>query len=202
MFIADDALLQRSRASGHWKGAGNDRQQCQVPDPEWAVRARQIAADTERTWALVFETGDEVVSAIEQFAAKVGLSASRLSAIGAFQRVKLGYFDVQLKAYEAIEIQDQVEVLSLLGDIALDGQNPKLHAHCVVGHRDGSTRGGHLMEAVVRPTLEVLLIESPAHLRRFYDAATGLALIRLDADDADASAEGPLGKTCGKAQSA
>jgi predicted DNA-binding protein with PD1-like motif len=141
----------------------------------------------------VFDTDDEVVSGVEEFAAKVGLSASRLSAIGAFQYVKLGYFDLQRKEYEPIDISDQVEVLSLLGDIALDGQRPKQHAHCVVGHRDGSTRGGHLLQAVVLPTLEVLLIESPAHLRRCHDSATGLALIRLDEDDGGlaATADGP-----------
>lgn len=155
------------------------------------MKARQISSDTERTWALVFDTGDEVVSEIEAFAAREGLSASRLSAIGAFQKATLGYFDTQRRCYEHIPVEAQVEVLSLLGDIALDGQRPKLHAHCVLGRRDGSTVGGHLVEAVVRPTLEVLLIESPAHLRRRHDAATGLALIRLDDSDpapaADAS---------------
>jgi predicted DNA-binding protein with PD1-like motif len=82
---------------------------------------------------------------------------------------------------KCIAVGEQVEVLSLVGDIALDGDEPKVHAHAVLGRRDGSTVGGHLLEAHVRPTLEVVLVESPAYLRRLHDAASGIALIRLDA---------------------
>jgi predicted DNA-binding protein with PD1-like motif len=54
-----------------------------------------------------------------------------------------------------------------------------LHAHVVVGKADGTAHGGHLLAAVVRPTLEVILVESPRHLQRRHDAETGLALIRV-----------------------
>ena len=92
----------------------------------------------------------------------------------------LGYFDWQKKEYERIPIREQVEVLSLLGDVALgpDGK-PKLHAHIVLGKRDGSAHGGHLLEGRVRPTLEVLLIQSPAALQKVHDPETGLALIDI-----------------------
>ena len=89
----------------------------------------------------------------------------------------LGYFDWQTKAYERTPLEEQVEVLSLVGDIALADGKPKLHAHVVLGRRDSTTRGGHLIEARVRPTLEVLLTDAPRHLRRRFDAASGLALI-------------------------
>ena len=78
-----------------------------------------------------------------------------------------------------IPVQEQVELLSLIGDIALDGGQPKLHAHVVVGKRDGTTRGGHLLEAHVWPTLEVIVTESPSQLTRTMDRESGLALIRL-----------------------
>jgi predicted DNA-binding protein with PD1-like motif len=145
-----------------------------------AMKSKVIHEDAERTIALVFEAGEEVVALLHQFAREQGLSASRLSAIGALQRATLGYFDWQRKDYERIEVDEQVEVLSLLGDIALDGDQPKVHAHVVLGRRDGSTVGGHLLAAVVRPTLEVLLIESPSYLRRKCDPISGLALIDLD----------------------
>jgi uncharacterized protein len=68
---------------------------------------------------------------------------------------------------------------SLIGDIA-DGPEgkPALHIHIVVGTRDGSAKAGHLGEGHVRPTLEVIVTESSAHLRKVKDAETGLALIR------------------------
>ena len=135
--------------------------------------------DGERTFALIFEMGDEVMSNLINFAEKNKLGGSRISAIGAFRDVTLGYFDWEKKDYQKIPVHEQVEVLSLLGDVALEDDEPKVHAHVVVGRSDGSTRGGHLIEAHVRPTLEVILIESPEHLRKQVDPESGLALIRL-----------------------
>jgi predicted DNA-binding protein with PD1-like motif len=144
------------------------------------MQAKLINEGPERTFALVFEHGDEVVSLLERFAAEQGLEASRITAIGAFEHATLGYFDWERKDYERIPVQEQVEVLSLVGDVALDAGRPKLHAHVVLGRRDGSTVGGHLLEAHVRPTLEVLVIDSPSYLRRMRDPESGLALIRAD----------------------
>ena len=105
------------------------------------------------------------------------LTAARFTAIGAFSEATLGYFDAKKKAYEKIPVREQVEVLSLIGDVALDGGQPKIHAHVVVGKRDGTAHGGHLLAAHVRPTLEVMLTEAPMHLRRSFDPMSGLALI-------------------------
>jgi predicted DNA-binding protein with PD1-like motif len=143
------------------------------------MRAKVLNEHPERTIALIFDDGDEVVSTLEAFAAEHSLSAARLNAIGAFRQVTLGYFDWQIKDYRRIEFDEQLEVLSLIGDIALNGPKPKLHAHVVPGRSDCSTRGGHLMSAIVRPTLEVVLTESPGFLKRQTDPATGLALIRI-----------------------
>src|SRR5438270_828504 len=83
------------------------------------------------------------------------------------------------RADSRMPLSEQAEVVSLIGDVALDGEHPKIHAHAVLGLRDGSTRGGHLLEAHVRPTLEVILTESPSYLKREFDRESGLALIRI-----------------------
>ena len=133
----------------------------------------------EKTFALIFDTGDEVMSNLVEFAGSNKLGAARLTAIGAFSEVTLGYFDWEKKDYKKIPVREQVEVLSLIGDVALKDGEPKVHAHVVVGRSDGTTMGGHLIEARVRPTLEVILTESPAHLQKQVDEESGLALIRL-----------------------
>jgi predicted DNA-binding protein with PD1-like motif len=94
--------------------------------------------------------------------------------------VTLGFLDPETKEYEAIVVDEQVEALSLVGDVSLEGATRRVHAHVVVGKRDGRAYGGHLLEAHVWPTLEVVLTESPAHLRRRVDEQTGLPLIALD----------------------
>src|SRR5690349_18576405 len=128
------------------------------------MRTKVLNEDGERTFAVIFETGDEVVSGLTRFAEEQNLTASRFTAIGAFSRAVLGYFDWEQKDYSRIPVAEQVEVLSLIGDVALDAGRPKVHAHVVLGLRDGTARGGHLLEAHVRPTLEVVLTESPTYL--------------------------------------
>ena len=150
------------------------------------MRSKVLNEAPERTIALILDRGDELMSTLQRFAADHGLTASRVTAIGAFESAVLGYFNWDSKAYERIPVNEQVEVLSLVGDIALDGEQPKVHAHVVLGKRDGSTVGGHLMEATVRPTLELMLVESPAHLRRVCDPVSGIALIRIEDSGAPA----------------
>jgi hypothetical protein len=119
---------------------------------------------------------------LKSFAAEAKLTAASFSAIGALQNAELGYFDWEQKRYLPIPVEGQVEVASLTGDIAQspDG-NPAIHIHVVLGKRDGSAVAGHLVRATVRPTLEIILVESPAHLRKRHDMESGLALIALDA---------------------
>jgi len=145
------------------------------------VQAKQIHEEGgQKTFALVFDTGDEFMSELTSFAKDNDLSAASLTALGAFSDAALGYFDIEKKQYDKIPVEEQVEVLSLVGTIAPreDGE-PQVHAHVVLGRSDGTTRGGHLLEAHVRPTLEVVLVESPEHLQRRTDEETGLPLISL-----------------------
>lgn len=143
------------------------------------MQSQLLHDEGRKTYALVFDTGDEVISGLTEFAKQHDLDASGLTALGAFSDVVLGYFDLDRKTYKRIHVDEQVEVLSLVGTITMNDDEPKVHAHVVVGKSDGTAHGGHVMEAHVRPTLEVILEESPAHLRRETDEETGLALISL-----------------------
>jgi predicted DNA-binding protein with PD1-like motif len=134
----------------------------------------------ERTFVVILEPGEEAVSALTAFATDADLSGASLTAIGAFERATVGLFDLRKKTYKPIEIDQQCEGLSLMGDIAAgDDDKPSLHIHAVVGLSDGTTRGGHLLKATVRPTLEVTIVETPAHLRRRKRPDLGIALVNL-----------------------
>jgi uncharacterized protein len=136
----------------------------------------------ERTYVLVLDPGDEAFAAISKFAEREQLSAASLTALGAFSKATVGWFDLAAKTYRKIPVDQQCEVLSALGDVAIgDKGKPSLHMHVVLGLSDGTTRGGHLIEGSVQPTLEVTLIETPAHLRRKKRPELGLALIDLAA---------------------
>ena len=143
------------------------------------MKTSLLHADGQKTWALIFDKGDEPIAELQRFARREGLSAAHFTALGAFSAATLGYFDRERRDYRRIEVAEQVEVLSLLGDVAVGDDGPKVHAHVVLGRADGTAHGGHLLEARVWPTLELVLTESPAHLRRRMDPASGLALIDL-----------------------
>jgi uncharacterized protein len=134
-----------------------------------------------KTYALVFDKDEEVISGLKQFAQAQQLVGSHFTAIGAFSRVTLGFFDRDQKEYKKIPVNEQVEVLSLIGNISVYQDEPRLHAHIVIGKSDGMAMGGHLMEGIVWPTLEVIVEESPRHLQRQMDDETGLPLIDLSA---------------------
>lgn len=135
-------------------------------------------ADGLETYAVILETGDEVVACLKEFANEKSLTAASFKAIGAFSSATLAYFDWDTKEYLPIEVGDQVEVASLTGDVAVapDGK-PAVHLHAVVSKRDGSAVAGHVLSGQVRPTLEIIITEAPSHLRKRSDPETGLAFI-------------------------
>jgi uncharacterized protein len=143
------------------------------------MKFKLLTAEATKIYALVFDKGDEVMGELTRFAEQERLDSAHFTAIGAFQRVVLQYFNPDTKSYEDIPIDQQVELRTLAGNVALDPSGRKIHAHAVVGRRDGSTLGGHLKEAYVFPTLEVVMEETPGYLRRRYDPETGLTLIDL-----------------------
>ncbi|HEY7551099.1 MAG TPA: PPC domain-containing DNA-binding protein [Hyphomicrobiaceae bacterium] len=138
--------------------------------------------DGQRTFAVVLEGGDEAMASLQTFAVSQNIRAAQLTAVGAFESADLLYFDWDRKDYLRIPVREQVEVASLIGDIAQSPSGePAVHIHVVVGKRDGGAMAGHLGAGHVRPTLEVILTESPAHLRKVKDPETGLALIEARA---------------------
>lgn len=128
--------------------------------------------------ALVFRTGEDVISTLQDHARRARITAAHFTAIGAFQRATLAYFDLQKKEYLEISVEEQVEVTSLVGNIGIHQAEPLIHAHCVLGRADGSAITGHLLRGEVRPTLELFLTAFDARLDRTVDDATGLPLIR------------------------
>ena len=144
------------------------------------MRSKAISDNGAATHVVVLDPGEEAFSALSGFADREQIAAAQVTAVGAFERAVVGWFDRAAKDYRRIEIGEQCEVLSLLGDIALASGRPQPHLHAVLGLPDGTTRGGHLLEGHVWPTLEVIIRESPAELRKTSRPDLGLALIDLD----------------------
>jgi uncharacterized protein len=146
------------------------------------MKAKIVSRSSGKTHVVVLDSGAEAFSALTRYANEIGIGGASLSAIGAFERAVVGWFDFNTKTYKKIAVDEQCEVLSALGDVAVgDDGKASLHVHIVLGLADGSTRGGHLIEGKVRPTLEAVITETEADLRRRKRPELGIALIDLGA---------------------
>ncbi len=144
------------------------------------MRTRIVEDAEVVTYVAVCDPGDEAVAELGALARAEDLEAAQITAVGAFERAVVGWFDRAAKQYRRIPVDEQCEVLSLIGDIAVGQDGPSVHVHVVVGLADGTTRGGHLLEGRVFPTLEVVVRETPAALRKVMRPDIGIALIDLE----------------------
>jgi predicted DNA-binding protein with PD1-like motif len=132
--------------------------------------------DGTKEYAVIFGKGDEAFSGLLEFAENYHITSAHFTAIGALQGATLAWFDPQRRMYKKIPIQGQVEVIGMSGDIALYQGKPVVHTHMTVAASDGTTRGGHVLDAYVSPTLEVMVTVDPVTMQKF-DPETDLTLI-------------------------
>lgn len=143
------------------------------------MKHKLLASDAgERTFIVILEEDDEAFKCLAQFVEMERVTAASITAIGAFRAATVAFFEYDTKNYRKILVEVQSEVLSMLGDVAVDDNGKaSLHLHVVLGFADGSTKGGHFLEGYVRPTLEVVVRETPSELRRRKRSDLGIALI-------------------------
>ncbi|HKO46360.1 MAG TPA: PPC domain-containing DNA-binding protein [Polyangiaceae bacterium] len=138
-------------------------------------------ADGSKEYALVLARGDEVMTALSDFARVEQVTAASFTAIGAVRAAEVGWFDFEKTKYKAMRHDDQLEVLSLVGDIGLsaDGR-ATVHAHATLGRESGRAFGGHLIAATVSPTLEVFVTTYPKPLKKRLDPKDDVELFQLN----------------------
>ncbi len=130
-----------------------------------------------KQYAVIFYQGDEAFAGLLEFAEKYHVTSAHFTAIGALSGATVGWFDPQRKMYKKIPIHGQHEVIGMSGDIALYEGKPMVHTHMVLGSPDGTTQGGHVLEAYVSPTLEVMVTVDPVAMQKRFDPDTDLTLI-------------------------
>jgi predicted DNA-binding protein with PD1-like motif len=141
------------------------------------MRDIELTDGDRRVVVVVVDKGEDAFTAVTDIAARRGIRGARVTAVGGFHTADVGYFDREKRDYLRIPVPEQVEVLSLIGDIADNQGQPALHVHAVLGRRDGTTVGGHLLRGEVWPTLEVIITEVAPSLTKRLDPETGLALL-------------------------
>ncbi|RVT99998.1 DUF296 domain-containing protein [Mucilaginibacter limnophilus] len=131
---------------------------------------------TSKTYALVFAKGDEILSGLTEFAQKNNVKNARFTAIGDAMTARVGWYDKGKKMFKVIPITEPAEITSLVGDIAVYNNKPAVHAHINLATQDGIVHGGHLLEAFIFPTLEVMLTteDTPLYKKLYEEAGAGI----------------------------
>ncbi len=182
MFAMASALVPTAAFSQETHGYLTPAQSVEIRGKAPGMKVKLIGdANGMKQYAVIFYKGDEAFSGLMEFAQKYHVTTGHFTAIGALSTVNLGWFDPQKKMYKENPLNEQLEVASMIGDFALYKGKPALHTHMVVGRRDGTTMGGHVIEAIVSPTLEVFVTVDPSSLQKRYDPETDLTLIDPDA---------------------
>ena len=117
-----------------------------------------------KTYVLVFAKGDEVMSGLTEFAQKYHVTSAHYQAIGDALSARIGVYEYSRKQFKVIPITEPAEVTSLTGDIAVLNGKPAPHSHLNLAAADGSVRGGHLLELIIGPTLELFVTVEPTPL--------------------------------------
>ena len=142
-----------------------------------------------RTVGVALEIGDQAVASLLRLATELDLGASVVTGVGGFHGVRLAYFagcglhpsrDPEHPDFVENRLDDQFEVLSLAGNLSREEgtRAQHLHAHVVLGRKDATTMGGHLIEANVHPTMELIIAETGGQLARGVDEKTGLVVLK------------------------
>ncbi|MCC9168973.1 PPC domain-containing DNA-binding protein [Pontibacter harenae] len=142
------------------------------------VKVKLLSADGQsKNYVLIFAKGDEVRSGLTEFVQKHNVKTAHFTAIGDATSAKFGFFDYDRKMFKVIPVSDPSEVSSLNGNIAVLNGKPVVHIHANVATEDGTVRGGHVLELVTGPTLEVFLTVEPTTLYKKVDPKFGAAII-------------------------
>lgn len=136
-----------------------------------------VASKQENHIVLNFARGEELFSTILAWCGENSLVGGTLTGLGACDQLEIAYYNLETRTYERHQVNEDVEIVSLTGNLGtLDGK-PMLHLHGSFGRLDLSLFGGHLFSLRVSGACEIHLTPLKSSLVRQYDETTGLNLL-------------------------
>jgi predicted DNA-binding protein with PD1-like motif len=122
------------------------------------MRVEELPTADSHTYEIRFSTGDEILSGLTEFAEQHHIVSAHITGIGGLISAKLGWGSDKVPGMKEIDVTQKCELVSLTGNISMRGQHPYVHLHGVVAFSDGSTKGGHVIEAHVDPLAEIFVV--------------------------------------------
>jgi predicted DNA-binding protein with PD1-like motif len=150
-----------------------------LPNPNANPRRSidMTAIKTQRILMGKLAHGSDLVESLNGVCRREGIVLGRVEALGAVQRARVGYYNQETRTYEFHELNQPMEIASLVGNVSLKDGQAFVHAHVTLTDREGRARGGHLAPGAIVFACEYIIhaFEGPA-FERGYDDETGLPL--------------------------
>jgi uncharacterized protein len=140
------------------------------------MKAKKINPDR---WVIRLEKGEEIVQTLKAFCQKNHLTGGSISGIGATNSITIGLFECESKQYQSLELVGDFEITSLLGNLSTFKGEVYLHLHATIADKNQRVFGGHLNQAIISATAEIVLQEMPELGDRYFDDEIGLNLLDL-----------------------
>lgn len=158
--FANRAVGQSSSSSAQSAALPSAESRTFRPGTAPGLKVTDLGRSSGHTYRLNMVKGDEIISGLLEFAEKIHVKNGHFTGLGAIDKATLRWSDPVNKGSKKTEINEEAEVVSLVGSITTDKDGkPAVHAHTVVALADGSTRGGHLMSAQVSIIAEVYVTD-------------------------------------------
>lgn len=133
-----------------------------------------------KTFLVRLEKGEKVNVSIKKFCEKLNIKNASFVSLGSIENPVLAHYRVDNKKYKEKELQGIFEVTSFMGNVAIFEASPLVHGHISISDEDMKEFGGHLVEATVSATLEIVIQDLGSSKIKKYDEKIGLKLFELD----------------------
>jgi len=120
------------------------------------------------------QTGDLVNESLREIAVKENISNAWINGIGAIDSVEIGYMDVVNKKYQKRNFNDNYELISLIGNITIKDGVPFVHTHITFSDTEYKVFGGHLFDANITATGEIILTVTDSKIDRQFNENVGI----------------------------
>ena len=129
------------------------------------------------TYIVRMDPGEEILTQLKVFAEQEGVKLASVTALGAVKDFTVGVFDTGAKVYQSNRFQGVYEIVSLVGTINTMNDAFYCHLHMCAADQEGHAFGGHLNEAVISATCELVVTCLPGRTDRVFSDEVGLNLI-------------------------
>lgn len=133
----------------------------------------------KNTYIIRLFKGEKIIEALTKFLTEQKITSAYLLGIGAVSEAELAHYDLEKKKYSSKKFNEQLEIINMTGNIALLEGKPMIHTHIALGDKGMKVLGGHLKEATVAATCEIILKTFEENLEREHDPEIGLNLLKL-----------------------